>query len=225
MSTPITAYAVKNGSTLALKLDRAAADEYATRHGGEVIPLVDKAEHDKARRLSGDVSDILARQCIAMQAAVIDAEVGRGKEAALAWISNTLIGPGLFPDLDAAVALRDADNNPAQAWFDLKLAEHEEFRAKHADPLAPPAIFPAPLILAGVGKFNGDGFKDVTKAGEIVFAWNAELPKPWAPGQFQRVGNDAGWTASTAQYHFRPATMEEVKALIGGTPLFDRGGE
>jgi hypothetical protein len=42
------------------------------------------------------------------------------------------------------------------------------------------------MILKGVGKINGDGWKDTTKIGQIVFAWNAELPKPYAPGQFPR---------------------------------------
>jgi hypothetical protein len=67
----------------------------------------------------------------------------------------------------------------------------------------------APMILKGVGKINGDGWKDTTKVGEVVYAWNAELPNPYKEGQFPRVGCP-GWSASTTQYDFTPATMDEV---------------
>jgi hypothetical protein len=68
-------------------------------------------------------------------------------------------------------------------------------------------------ILKGVGKKNGDGFKDVTKKGEVVFVWNTELPKPYAPGQFPRVGIEH-WSASTEQYDFVPASVDEVRQII-----------
>lgn len=71
----------------------------------------------------------------------------------------------------------------------------------------------AALILKGIGKINGDGWKDVTKLGEVVYVWNSELPEPYAPGQFPRIGNE-GWSASTTQYDFMPATVDEAKALL-----------
>ena len=71
-------------------------------------------------------------------------------------------------------------------------------------------------VLKGIGKVNGDGFKDTTRIGDVVFAWNTELPEPYSPGQFPRVGNDAGWTASEDQYEFQPATAAEVRALFDG---------
>lgn len=76
-------------------------------------------------------------------------------------------------------------------------------------------MFQSAVILKGVGKINGDGWKDTTKVGEIVFVWNAELSPPYAPGQFPRVGNEV-WAASTTQYDFTPATIEEVRAHLGG---------
>lgn len=69
------------------------------------------------------------------------------------------------------------------------------------------------MILKGVGKINGDGWKDTTKIGQIVFVWNAELPKPYAPGQFPRVGNES-YAASTDQYDFVPATLDEAQQLF-----------
>jgi hypothetical protein len=73
------------------------------------------------------VNDIITNQCIAMQSALID-QHHNGHEAGMAWIGNTLFGPGLIPDIDEALAL--SKTNPAQAWFDAKMAEHEAMRAK-----------------------------------------------------------------------------------------------
>ena len=82
------------------------------------------------------------------------------------------------------------------------------------DILAAPALpAAAPQILKGVGKIDGDGWKDTTRKGEVVFVWNAEKPKPYSPGQYPRVGNE-GWAASVKQYDFTPATVDEIKALF-----------
>jgi hypothetical protein len=68
------------------------------------------------------------------------------------------------------------------------------------------------LILRGVGKINGDGWKDVTKQGEVVYVWNTPLEPPFAEGQYPRVGCE-GWSASVRQYDFFPATVEDVAAI------------
>lgn len=72
-------------------------------------------------------NDIITNQCIAMQSALID-EHHQDASAGMMWISNTLFGPGLIPDIGEAMAL--SKTNPAQAWFDAKTAEHEAMRAK-----------------------------------------------------------------------------------------------
>ena len=72
-------------------------------------------------------NDIITNQCIAMQSALID-EHHQDASAGMMWISNTLFGPGLIPDIGEAMALSKI--NPAQAWFDVKTAEHEALRAK-----------------------------------------------------------------------------------------------
>jgi hypothetical protein len=69
-------------------------------------------------------------------------------------------------------------------------------------------------ILKGIGKIDGDGWKDVTRKGEVVFVWNTELPRPYKVGQFPRIGNNCGWSASTAQYDFQPATAEEAREAV-----------
>jgi hypothetical protein len=88
----------------------------------------DLARHKSHIRLT---NDIITNQCIAMQAALLEQSIGKGDEAALEWISNTLCGPGLLPDDSEAAHLPDTPaKGPAQAWFDAKMAEHEAMRAK-----------------------------------------------------------------------------------------------
>jgi hypothetical protein len=77
-----------------------------------------------------------------------------------------------------------------------------------------PAMGAGSLILKGVGKIDGDGWKDTTRKGEVVFVWNTEMPKPYAPGQYPRIGNQCGWTASTDQYDFTPATAQEASEAV-----------
>ena len=68
-------------------------------------------------------------------------------------------------------------------------------------------------ILKGVGKISGDGWKDTTYSREVVYVWNRELPEPYEPGQYPRIGGE-GWTASTDQYDFSPASQTEVEVMF-----------
>lgn len=72
--------------------------------------------------------DIVHQQVIAMRAAVVDAKL-QGSDVGMAWIENTLCGPGHLPDIQAAKA-----EGGAQAMFDREMAEHEAFRAAHPAP-------------------------------------------------------------------------------------------
>lgn len=69
------------------------------------------------------------------------------------------------------------------------------------------------LVLKGVGKRNGDGWKDVTQEGEVVYVWAGELPKPYAPGQYRRIGVPF-YTASTEQYEFTPVPLLETTDVL-----------
>lgn len=64
---------------------------------------------DSATKMLGDA---LNDQIVAMQAAFIEWQHGKGAEAAMVWIANTLSGPGLIPDENAPYG------KEAQAWFD-----------------------------------------------------------------------------------------------------------
>ena len=68
-------------------------------------------------------------------------------------------------------------------------------------------------ILRGVGRYTGDGWKDCTKKGQVVFTYGCQLPRPYGEGQYERVGNIC-WTASTHQFEFRRAHLWEVLPLI-----------
>lgn len=109
------------------------ADEAYGQIQSEVQRL--HTELAKAMRIRIEFGDIISNHCVAMQAAVIDEIQSPGD--GIAWIENTLIGPGLYPDIDAALAIPRADpKSVAQAWFDAKTAEHEAFRKAHPGPEA-----------------------------------------------------------------------------------------
>ena len=85
-------------------------------------------EAAKSERRAITFGDIVAQQTMAMRAAVVDAKL-QGPEAGIAWIENTLEGPGHLPDVAAAKA-----EGGAQAMFNREMAEHEAFRAAHPAP-------------------------------------------------------------------------------------------
>lgn len=63
-------------------------------------------------RIDEMLRDSFERNLVVMQAAWIEWRHGKGAEAAMRWIHNTLCGPGLIPG-EAAPWGREA-----QAWFD-----------------------------------------------------------------------------------------------------------
>ena len=104
---------------------------------GQIISEVSRlhAEAAKSERRAITFGDLMTRQGIAMQAALIEQATGKGNDAALEWIANTLEGPGLLPNFsDAANLPKTPVDGPAQAWFDAKMSEHEAFRAAHPAP-------------------------------------------------------------------------------------------
>lgn len=74
---------------------------------------------DESAQQANRSSNHLARIChnltLAMQAAWIEWEHGAGADAAMQWIQNTLIGPGLIPDED------EPHSTQAQAYFDANI--------------------------------------------------------------------------------------------------------
>mgnify|MGYP000408573129 CR=1 FL=1 len=78
----------------------------------------DKLNTEIARyeRLNESFNHIISNHCIAMQAAVIETEIN-GSEEGMSWIVNTLVGPGLYPDIEDAKSI-----GGAQAWFDRESA-------------------------------------------------------------------------------------------------------
>lgn len=74
-------------------------------------------------------------------------------------------------------------------------------------------------VLKGVASSNADWKSGDWVKGDVVFVWNAELPRPYSAGQFPRVGNE-GWSASAGDFDFTQATPEEIAQLeaIGKFP-------
>ena len=117
----------------------AAKHSNAAELYSQIQSEVKRLHHDlaKAWRIRMEFGDIISNQCMAMQAALIERSIGKGDEAALEWIANTLDGPGLLPSMsDAAHLPTTPEAGPAQAWFDAKTAEHEALRKKCPKPEA-----------------------------------------------------------------------------------------
>ncbi|UTV56390.1 hypothetical protein [Burkholderia arboris] len=70
----------------------------------------------RSESLIKTMSDIIHDQTVAMQSAIIEWQHGKGAEAALSWIVNTLDGPGHLPDFDAP------HGKHAQFWFNANQA-------------------------------------------------------------------------------------------------------
>ncbi|WP_175946701.1 hypothetical protein [Burkholderia pyrrocinia] len=111
----------------------------------------------KAIGLIKTLSDIIHDQTVAMQSAVIEWQHGKGAEAGLIWIVNTLEGPGHLPDFDAP------HGKHAQFWFN----------ANQANPL--PACFcgnPSSSLWMGQGFCCDEHYReakakyDAARAGE-----------------------------------------------------------
>jgi hypothetical protein len=101
-----------------------------------------RADAIKAERRAIMFGDTISNHCIAMQSAVIDAEL-QGAEHGMEWIQNTLCGPGLLPDMKEARSMPTVVmQSVAQAWFDAKSAEHDAFRAAHPAPELPAVVHP-----------------------------------------------------------------------------------
>lgn len=69
------------------------------------------AERDKAREQLRLLGQVFENHGAAMRAAYIEAEIGEGPVAAMQWITNTLVGPGLLPDLEEAQKLGGAQGH------------------------------------------------------------------------------------------------------------------
>ena len=84
---------------------------------------LDDANAESASRLRvvRSMDRVINNHCLAMSAALIELYVGEGTVPAMAWIENTLAGPGLLPNYEEAQKL-----GGAQAWFDQKSKEYED---------------------------------------------------------------------------------------------------
>ncbi|HHT8835139.1 TPA: hypothetical protein ACT5B7_006666 [Burkholderia cenocepacia] len=93
-------------------------DALLAAHPGQPEPRAEATDDrkDKAKGLIKTLSDIIHDQTVAMQAAIIEWQHGKGAEAGLNWIVNTLSGPGHLPDFDAP------HGKHAQFWFNANQA-------------------------------------------------------------------------------------------------------
>jgi len=88
------------------------------KHAHEEIEEL-KKDAAKSERRAVAFSSALHNHILAMQSATIAAEMD-GSRAGMAWIYNTLIGPGNMPGIEYAKSI-----GGAQAWFDEKTKDEE----------------------------------------------------------------------------------------------------
>jgi hypothetical protein len=92
------------------KIDQIRAKQ-AAKPKHSPLPEAPKPDHLKL------MADAFHNNVVAMQAAVIEWQHGQGPEAAMAWIVNTLEGPGLLPKPE------EPYSTEAQAYFDKHRAD------------------------------------------------------------------------------------------------------
>ncbi|MBL4835770.1 MAG: hypothetical protein JKY26_17605 [Pseudomonas sp.] len=78
-----------------------------------------------------------------------------------------------------------------------------------------------PGILKGIARHSGDGFKDPTRQGDVVYVWDTELPAPAAAGQYPRVGNHI-YSARNDQFDFTPVPPAQVRQLVDSLIAHER---
>lgn len=108
---------------------RAAAEKfYALANPNNIIALVEalekaQAENEYIRKRYQQLDLLIGKNILVMQAAIIEWQATGDAKNGLAWIYNTLFGPGELPD--------EAEKD-AQAYFDRKYAPlDEELMALH----------------------------------------------------------------------------------------------
>lgn len=78
---------------------------------------VSREEYDKLLEHAKMIGKMHHDQVVVMQAALIEWKHGKGAEAALQWIVNTLSGPGLLPSPD------EPWGREAQAYYDANRSD------------------------------------------------------------------------------------------------------
>ena len=118
-----------------------------------------------------------------------------------------------FVDGSLATVWHECSRSFYRAWLIRPLSKQEVANEIPMDEEAPPPFGPHIHVLKGTARKNGDGFKDPTKKGNVVFVWNQQLPSPYQEGQYPRVDNSI-MSASTDMYDFEPATAEEARTVV-----------
>jgi hypothetical protein len=120
------------------------------------------------------LADILENQCLAMGAALIEAEIADNGFAGLTWIHNTLAGPGLLPDVEEARRL-----GGAQAWFDRGVLDREGLKEKLLAAMKPKEL---PLATAIDVECAGNDLAARCRAAGWVITIDQKSEPPLAAG-------------------------------------------
>ena len=156
------------------------------------------AQLDKMWKARFMISKALHNVMVGNQSAWIEWKHGAGAEAAMQWIENGLIGPGLIPS-----------GTEAQAWFDANQDDRYEVPPRPAAEFHP--LAPAVSAAAGEGGqkrvYGPDNPPRLRKPGESVEEYRVAMgwsqPKP-AAAHSNGLTFETWWTAKAIEYQGRP---------------------
>ena len=192
---------------------KTTGDIFEVRVNGAALPI--KAQDDQIKAV-GEIARALDAGRVKFQAKLARQKVALPK-------GITTAAPKMEVVLQEAQARLDANIEEAQGRIQVLRAELGEDTLDSASVLADPSVAAAiqgRKVLRGVAHRNATWKEGDTSKGDVVYVWDAELPAPYVPGQFPRIGNE-GWAASTSLFTFQPAIADEVNALIAGGVVLD----
>lgn len=150
-----------------------------------------------------------SRSIAAMQAAWIEWKHGRGADAGMQWIENTLWGPGLIPGEDGKPI------GSAQAFFDAALEEIEE-RRKQAE--ADAAAHSAPAGEPEVCGNTNAAVADLLRRFIVDVAYTAVLKAAWPEGATEPdqavIGRRREIAEEVAEYALEIEPPESLRNLL-----------
>lgn len=164
--------------------------------GGEIDDLISMAKHGKVE--DGDVVSKAGRDSLVERGFV---ERGDGMN----WLTDK------GKEIAAAMRAPVMDSTSDAALDSATDAHRQQIEAAKA----------TGRILKATAHRNATWKEGDEVEGDVVWVWDAMLPKPWAEGQYPRIGNES-WAAGRSLFTFTKATPEEIASLQaeGKVPAF-----
>lgn len=194
---------------------KTTGDIFEVRVNGSVTPLKNQDDQVKAVAEISKMLDAgrakfqqkLARQKVALPKGL--QSTAKTMEAKLAEAKTSL---------DADIAAAQARIAELKAELGDGITLDSVAADEHASDLA--AAKGGNKILKGVARHNASWKEGTFVAGDVVWVWDAKMPKPYSEWHYPKVGAENNY-AHTDSFDFSPATAEEIAALKGDGATLD----